>query len=93
MPQVKYSPVYDELEITFKESSVTSVHESLNGIFLEFDGDELAYIIAPHFSRSIPVKITDNTNFVYEGLNFSDLTATLIIKMDHQKLNIKIDLS
>lgn len=93
MSQVKYSPVYDELEIIFKESSVTSIHETSNGIILEFDGDELARIIAPYFSQSIPMPITEHTNFTYERVDFSDPIMIVVVKVDTLIINIKVDFS
>ena len=93
MPHVKYSPIYDELEIIYKESPVVSTCKTSNGLFVEFDGEDLAYIIAPNFSQAIHMRPSDDTIFTYVEEKISDSILTLIIQMNEQNINIKVDLS
>lgn len=93
MPQVRYLPEFDELEIVYKESSVVSTYKTVNGLIVEFDGDDLAYIIAPHFSQAIHMRPGAETVFKYREEYFSDSILTVTIDMDGKNINIKIDFS
>ncbi len=93
MPQIKYLSQYDELEIIYKEAPVVSTHKTANGLFVEFDGNDLAYIIAPSFSQAIHIRPSDSTIFTYKDAKFLDSILMITIEMNGQNINIKVDLS
>lgn len=94
MVQINYIQERDELELQFKQCDTPYCKKLNGGITLEFNtDDELTSIILPNFFKLIQRQPDPNINFEYDKAIFDEYALTLILKMNNQSINVKIDLT
>ena len=94
MTVTEYISERDELNIKFKECETPYCVELSGGITIEFDQeDNLSNIVLPNFFQMIHKQPTQNINIEYDHAFFEDHILTLVLKMQQQSINVKIDLS